>query len=330
MQVNAEHLEALPENLQKYSRIFPELLINAKAENTVKKYIYGFCRWKKWASKNKLTVFPVESLHLCLYCSYLLQNDTTSSALSDIFYSIRWAHNTVGVVSPTESLLVRNIFEGAKRRVVKPTVKKEIMTIDILNRMYNANYNPEDLQAQRIITISLLCFAGFFRSAEVLNLTRSDIRLFSTHMELFIEQSKTDIYRDGSWVLIARTDGKLCPVQNLKLYLNLAHILEDSDEFLFRNITKCKAGYILRKENKPLAYNRLRESFVNSYSSVVSDISKFGLHSFRAGGASAAAACGVSDRLFKRHGRWRSETAKDGYVKDSTQERLSVSTKLGL
>ena len=37
------------------------------------------------------------------------------------------------------------------------------------------------------------------------------------------------------------------------------------------------------------------------------DPKRFGLHSLRSGGASAAANAGVPDRLFKRHGRWRSE-----------------------
>ena len=39
------------------------------------------------------------------------------------------------------------------------------------------------------------------------------------------------------------------------------------------------------------------------------------LHSLRAGGATSAANVGIPDRLFKRHGRWASENAKDGYVK---------------
>ncbi len=41
-----------------------------------------------------------------------------------------------------------------------------------------------------------------------------------------------------------------------------------------------------------------------------------GLHSFRSGVASRAANMGIDDRIFKKHGRWRSETAKDGYVTD--------------
>ena len=51
------------------------------------------------------------------------------------------------------------------------------------------------------------------------------------------------------------------------------------------------------------------------------------MHSLRSGGATAAANAGVLDRLFKRHGRWRSESAKDGYVKDSVSSLLSVSTQ---
>ena len=42
----------------------------------------------------------------------------------------------------------------------------------------------------------------------------------------------------------------------------------------------------------------------------------------------AAANAGVSDRLFKRHGRWKSETAKDGYVKDNLDSLLLVSQSL--
>ena len=56
----------------------------------------------------------------------------------------------------------------------------------------------------------------------------------------------------------------------------------------------------------------------------------FGLHSLRAGGATAAANAGVPDRLFKRHGRWLSDRAKDGYVQDDMTRLLSVSRSLGI
>ena len=39
---------------------------------------------------------------------------------------------------------------------------------------------------------------------------------------------------------------------------------------------------------------------------------------------------GVNDRLFKRHGRWVSESTKDCYVKDDIQERLGVFIQFGI
>ena len=60
------------------------------------------------------------------------------------------------------------------------------------------------------------------------------------------------------------------------------------------------------------------------------DISDFSTHSLRTGGASAAVNAGVADRVFKRHGRWKSVSAKNGYINDNLESRLSVSQRLGI
>ena len=50
----------------------------------------------------------------------------------------------------------------------------------------------------------------------------------------------------------------------------------------------------------------------------------FGFHSLKAGGAAVAANAGVSDRPFKRRGRWwKKHQAKDGYLKDKLESLLS-------
>ena len=46
-------------------------------------------------------------------------------------------------------------------------------------------------------------------------------------------------------------------------------------------------------------------------------VDEYSLHSLRVGSAKAAAGVGVPDRVFKRHGRWKSDNTKDGYVEDS-------------
>lgn len=78
-----------------------------------------------------------------------------------------------------------------------------------------------------------------------------------------------------------------------------------------------------------LSYTRAREIIKDAFRDIT-DVSSISLHSLRAGGATAAANTGNADRLFKRHGRWQSENAKDGFVKDNFQSSLSVSKSLGI
>ena len=127
----------------------------------------------------------------------------------------------------------------------------------------------------------------------------------------------------------ARTGLPTCPVAMMERYFSLAELQHSSKERLFRGITVIEAEERLRQSGS-LSYTRLRELLLRKLQELGYDKRAFSLRSLRAGGASAAVNTGVKDRLFKRHGRWQSETAKDGYVKDSLQSRLSVSKSIGL
>ena len=72
-------------------------------------------------------------------------------------------------------------------------------------------------------------------------------------------------------------------------------------------------GHRIRENSKAISYSTLREHFIEAFKPYVSDILRCGLHSLRSGGATAAASHGIPDRLFKGHGRWLSESAKDRY-----------------
>ena len=52
-----------------------------------------------------------------------------------------------------------------------------------------------------------------------------------------------------------------------------------------------------------MTYSRVREVVREAMHRLGEKPDDYGLHSFRAGGATAAANAGVEDRLFKRHGR---------------------------
>lgn len=86
----------------------------------------------------------------------------------------------------------------------------------------------------------------------------------------------------------------------LERYLYMCKIDNNSDEFIFRSLSFCKKSQCFKlRGNNPLSYTRAREVLLAALESIGLDKSKFGLHSLRSGGATAAASAGIADRLFK-------------------------------
>lgn len=125
----------------------------------------------------------------------------------------------------------------------------------------------------------LLAYAGFLRFSELVSIRRSDIVFNSDHIAVFIAKSKTDIYRDGNWRLIARTSCDTCPVNMLERDLNRADIKPDSEEFVFRSLSYCKRckNCKLRGSNA-LSYTRDRELLLDLLESIGLNKKHFGLH----------------------------------------------------
>ena len=320
LQSHQEEIKALPDVLTDKVVLLLEILRRSRADNSCRKYELGFLRWK-----NGLNPMGWGVGIFCLLRCFLLrciQTASTPSPVITAFYSIKWVHDISDMKSPTDSKNVINVLEAAKRILAKPKNKKEPISVEILMSMYKRLYRFRHLKNRRIICACLLGFAGFMR------IQVADIVFDQTFMAVFTESNKTDKYRDGSWIMISKTGTCLCPVNNVKKYIEWADL--KSDDFLFCNLSKTKPGYKIRNDRKVMTFSNLRDEFLAALSPHVNDISRYCLHSIRAGGASAAANNVVKDKMFKHHGRWISDSAKDGYVKDNLKERLAVSLSLGL
>lgn len=282
----------------------PELCLKSKADNTRKKYGYAFTKFRKWCLLHDISFLPATDFHVSLYLTSLGENCNTTGSIDEAFYSISWAHKMAGYPNPCTSDLTISVREGCHRTIGHKVInKKEPITSNILKQLCTL-YGSEScsLLDIRICCMCLLSYADFLRFSELVQLKRSDICFCDTYMSLFIHKSKTDRYREGSNVIISCTNEITCPVKMTRRYLTLAKINDQSDQYLFRPVTYCKNSnaYILRGD-KCLSYTRAREILLGALTSLGLDKSKFGLHSLRAGGATAAANQGVCDRLFKKH-----------------------------
>ena len=325
--------EVIHPELQALSKNLNATILDSRATNTVTKYIGGFKRFVKWTMKYPeiTSVLPCSDIYVSLYLQHLVESVNHFSSVEAAFYSINWAHNTAGVCNPCNSELVKNVVEASKRILTRPIVKKLPVDSLIMTDLFKKYIDSSSLKDIRLLAMCALMYTGFLRYDELCNIKAKHITFYDTHVDIFIHKSKTDCYRNGKSVVISKLDSLFCPVDVLKRYLNMAKVQLNSNMYIFRSVTFLKKSnsFILRRNNDKLSYTRARELIKKSLSELGLDVKNFGLHSFRSGGASAAAKH-VSDRLFKAHGRWRSESAKDGYVQEDLDKRLSVSKNLGL
>ena len=261
---------------------------------------------------------------------YLLQSGRSFPIIDSSCAAIKYFHSICGHTIGNSSTL-KHLLEAARRISAHVTKGKHALKIEDIRKIGNYLDKERNLKNLRTKTIILLSFTGFLRYSECQNIKRSDIFLYRDHAKLFIEKSKTDVYREGHWIYLARLNSSFCPVKNLERYLHFCNINTDSNEFIFRPIhTNVNGLQSLRKSEKPIAYSTARDNVLQVIAAIGLNPKDFGLHSLRSGGASAAANLGVKDRLIMKHGRWKTEGVKNRYISEDLDNLLLVSRSIGI
>ena len=131
-------------------------------------------------------------------------------------YGINWAHNLYGFPSPCDSRLVRNVLEAAKKELAKPVFKKEPvspeMILSICNRFADSNANLSDFP---LAAICVTAYSAFLCSNELASLHCCDVSFCDTFVWIYVFKSKTDVYRDGTHVLLAKLESVSFPFHML-------------------------------------------------------------------------------------------------------------------
>ena len=96
------------------------------------------------------------------------------------------------------------------------------------------------------------------------NLKRHQFIIYDSYISLFLEASTTDVYREGTDVVISRTNNSTCAVNMLLIYLSLADIQSDSTDFIFRPLCFCKASDSYNLRNGKLSYTTAKEIILSA------------------------------------------------------------------
>ena len=147
--------------------------------------------------------------------------------------AVSWLQQVAGQPCVSQSPLVRMTLAGLKRQLANPKCKKEPVTPDMLRRMADDMGHPPTLTESRLMAMCCLAFAAFLRYDELAKLRCSDVQFHEDHMVVSIASSKTDQYRQGASVVVARSGSNICPVGKLQEYMEMVAIDTSSSERLF-------------------------------------------------------------------------------------------------
>ena len=217
---------------------------------------------------------------MALYLQHLVEETHSPSAVDSALYGLKWAHDVVGIRSPTDDPIVeavRSASEGVlgslaliRKEPISPTLIPDIVKKSDLE-------NPVVL---RNVTMYVLSFAAFFRFDEVSRIRRSKISLKDSFMVIKVLKSKND--RKGDEVVVSQLSSAACPLELLNRYLAGFKIPPDSKDLIFKLISRGKGCCKLVAPVKPISFSTIRGTF-----------------RLRSRGATMAATNGVNDRIFQ-------------------------------
>ena len=311
------HLQVLADQLRR-------TVVFDKAPSTVKVYLMAFCRWSKWASAFHLPSFPAWPHDLALYLLHLAQTSVLHSSTSQASAALHWLKQKADTLDPTRHPLFTKLRLALVRLYSRPVQRCNPLTPvqfqQTITCLASSDASLEDLQTAAMFVMG---FCGFMRWDNMSGLRSQDFSFSESHITVQFLKRKNFQLRDCNQLVIARSpeDGDLCSVRVLERFL-VAGKHAPADPILLRvTICRRKPDYL----RGAMSYHWARELVSQTLSPVDISPERFGTHSLRAGGATAAALAHVPDRLIQRPGGWLCPESKDKYINDSLNDALSVS-----
>jgi hypothetical protein len=252
--------------------------------------------------------------------------DTLDSYLS----AIRSVHIDYGMpLDVFQSPWLRRIIDG-RRRIEPPKEHKQAIAISpqVLAEITTTPAAATSIEGLTFDTAAKVAFAGMLRLGEFTvnkkikketfqytRLTRSDITFSAdrTHAILRLKRSKTDTKHEGVDIVLPATGTATCPYAALRELFHRDPKNLTSPLFQMRDGEPITRDWMITRLHKRL---RTTSNSSKGYSG----------HSFRRGGAQAAADNGLLVEDIKAIGRWSSDAAHR-YFQRSITHKLSLARR---
>lgn len=248
---------------------------------------------------------PASEWTLILFVTHLA-GSLKANSIKVYLAGVRSLHIEQGFSNPLENRLrLERVIRGIKRLQGSDKRDRHPVTINVL-RKFERQITHTRYDDSMFWAACCLGFFGFLRSGEFtvashtsfnhdLHLSIDDIQVDRRHSPNFmlvnIKASKTEQFRKGVTLRLARSGSSICAVRTVLHYL---HFRGNKPGPLF-----------IHKDGKALTRTDLSK-WLQAIAIRAGCTGNFSSHSFRIGAATTAAQKGIPDHLIKTLGRWES------------------------
>lgn len=261
----------------------------------------------------KHATLPINDIKLALYVARLHQLHLSASTIASRLSAISFIHSVLGFKSETSVFLVKKALKGVHRLTSSYDVRLPITENILLRLLSSLAHFMSNIYERKLFTaIFTLAFYALARIGELIPIdaSRSSTVLqiedvtFESHkvgqsrMRVSFCNFKHNVGKKPHLVPVGSCeDGSFnCPVEAMKSFLA---VRGPSSGPLF-----------LSQTGKVLLRSRFDKVVKSSLGFCGLDSSRYKGHSFRIGGASAAAEKGFTDSQIRLLGRWKSDAFK--------------------
>ena len=224
---------------------------------------------------------------------------------------------------PLEQKFLEKLRDSAIRNIVARPSRKEPVNGQIIKELLKGASGDASVEELRDVLMPSVTYALLLRFDELSHLNCLYMSSTRRGIKFLIPSSKTDVFREGKAVFLARDEGSFSIGGILLGYMEKAGLKFGENHFLFSKMLK---GRML---NEKVAYSSYLRLVKGKMASLGFDPNFYGTHSMRSGGATDMAP-NVTEFELRLSGRWKDPRSLQTYVKVSDDRRFDISEKLFL
>lgn len=327
-----------------------ELEDRSHAPRTLEEYKKAFDAFDFWCRRHGYTSVPATIDTLRLYLKDQARGPTARTedgkkprSIGVIVAAIAYEHNVHGLVSPHQAPIIKKMLKGIRNeKGLAPKQKAPVETdvllmlleaidtdlqsfapralapeeVDPKNRARASNGRAKQVEAKQLAALRdralfLTAFGGALRRTEATGIEREHMRFEKDGLKVWIEKSKTDQAKQGTWVYIPKGSGDACPVKAAKAWLSALEQKSGIDYGpVFVGIDQWA-----NVKSKPLHGNDVARILKKRGASAGFVTAILAGHSFRSGFATSAAKAGKPLSKIMEQGRWKKADTALGYIR---------------